>query len=59
MPQKYQYLEINKTKIVEMNGYEYTLVESEGRKGSVHPDPCAFGMNGWALKSCKKIEKEE
>lgn len=35
-------------------GYEYTLVEGSYRKGSIHPDPCAFGKPGWALKSCRK-----
>lgn len=42
-----------------LHGYEYTLVENEGssRKIANYREPCAFGHEGFALHSCKKIKK--
>jgi hypothetical protein len=41
--------------IIRKYGHEYHLV-SVDRKGFAVPDPCMFGMRGFALKSCNKIK---
>jgi hypothetical protein len=43
-------------KIIKMYGYEYHLVESPDRDSFKLPNACAFGLNGFALKSCNKIK---
>jgi len=57
MEARYQHTEkmAHNTMVIRKYGYEYTLVEGTDR-GGAHPAPCAFGKQGWALKSCKKIE---
>lgn len=60
MTEKYQHSQIDRTtRVVTAHGYEYTLIESPDRKSWRLPEACAFNMAGWALKSCKKIEKEK
>ena len=44
--------------VVKKFGYEYILVESMDRPGNMQM-PCMFGMKGYALKSVRKIKKEE
>jgi hypothetical protein len=43
-------------KIIKKYGYEYHLVESPDRDSFKLPNACAFGLNGFALKSCNKIK---
>jgi hypothetical protein len=44
--------------IIRKYGYEYHLV-SVDREGLFRvPDPCIFGMKGFALKSVNKIKHE-
>lgn len=38
-------------------GYEYTIIEGGDRTMSKHPEPCIFGRQNWALKSCKKLQQ--
>jgi hypothetical protein len=43
--------------IIRKFGYEWILIEGSDRKGTVHPQPCMFGMPNMALKSVRKIKK--
>jgi hypothetical protein len=46
----------NPETIIRKYGYEYHLVALD-RKGLLNvPDPCIFGMKGFALKSINKIK---
>jgi hypothetical protein len=42
--------------IIRKYGYEYHLVESPDRGNYKLPNACAFGLNGWALKSVNKMK---
>ncbi len=62
--QKYEREKRNRlTKVVRANGYAYTLVEvtpeervQPGKKINF-PLPCFMGNQGFALKSCERINK--
>ena len=47
----------NPETIIRKYGYEYILVESKDRTNHRIPSPCMFGMEGMALKGCRKIKK--
>lgn len=42
-------------KTIELNGYEYILVECDRRDGT---SPCAMGHKGYVLKGIKKIKRK-
>jgi len=42
-------------KTVEINGYQYVLVECDRRDGT---SPCALGHRGYVIKEVKKLKKK-
>ena len=43
------------TMTIKRCGYEYTLVEAKDRSSSIIRQPCFWGHENCALKSCRKI----
>jgi hypothetical protein len=44
------------TMVVEINGYEYVLVECNRNDGT---DPCALGHKGFVLREVRRIKKKK